>query len=214
MKKIKVGIADDHPIVLAGVNNILSACSDMEIAFASGTIDELLVLLQHNPVDVLICDYEFEDDPNADGLHLLQKIQRIVPATRVLFLSAHTGVHIVSGALNLGASGFIGKAQADFSNLAHAVRKVHSSSIYLPEALSNALLEGMFLSNKPQGLQALSKKEFAVAQMICAGQTISDIAQRLVRSPKTISNQKNAAMKKMGASNDVDMVNIMRDLSI
>lgn len=213
MKKIRVGVADDHPIILAGVNNILSACIDIDVAFTSSTIEEIVFSLQNKVVDVLICDYEFEDDPHADGLNLLQRIQRLAPLTRVLFLSTHTGTHIVSSALALGASGFIGKGQADFSNLADAVRKVHGGSIYLPAALSGELLEGMYFTGKPNGLRALSEKELTVARMICAGNSIGDVAQRLQRSPKTISNQKNAAMKKLGATNDIEMVKIMRDLS-
>ena len=213
MKKIRIGIADDHPIVLTGVSNFLSACGDMEIVFSATSIDALLQALSLHQIDVLICDYEFEDDPHADGLNLLYKIQRLAPATPVLFLSAHTGVHIVAGALKQGARGFIGKAQADFHHLAQAVRIVHAGRRYLPEGLADTLREGSFLEDKPQGLEALSEKELIVAQMICAGQSIGDIARRLQRSRKTISNQKNAAMKKIGASNDVEMVNMMRDLS-
>ena len=213
MEKIKIGIADDHPIVLAGISNIISACLDMEIIFATTAINDLLQSLQVSDIDVLICDYEFEDDPQADGLNLLRRIQRLTPEIPVLFLSAHTGIHIVSGALKQGARGFIGKGQADFTELAGAVRKVHGGRIYLPEALADSLREFSFTPDKAQGLQALSEKELVVAQMICAGQSISDIAQRLQRSPKTISNQKNAAMKKIGASNDVEMVNMMRDLT-
>lgn len=213
MKKIKIGIADDHPIVLTGVRNFLSACPDMEISFSATIIDDLLQSLQVHSVDVLICDYEFEDDPHADGLNLLRKVQRLAPSTSVLFLSAHTGVHIVAGALKQGARGFIGKGQADFHHLSQAVRMVQAGRTYLPADLEDSLREGAFLDDKPQGLQALSEKELIVAQMICAGQSISDIAQRLRRSPKTISNQKNAAMKKIGATNDVEMVNMMRDLS-
>jgi len=213
MEKIKIGIADDHPIVLAGVSNIINACGDMEIVFAASEISDLLHCLQNNVIDVLICDYEFEDDVQADGLHLLRRIQRLVPDLPILFLSAHTAVHIVSGAIRQGAGGFIGKGQADFVQLGNAVRVVHAGRTYLPEALVDSLREASLMENKPQGLQALSEKEMVVAQMICAGQSITDIAQRLRRSPKTISNQKNAAMKKIGASNDVEMVNIMRDLT-
>ena len=71
MKKIRLGIADDHPFILLGVEHIMLRCPDIEICFKSESIDHLLDQLAEIPVDVLLCDYEFEDDPNADGLNLL-----------------------------------------------------------------------------------------------------------------------------------------------
>ncbi|WP_051994639.1 response regulator transcription factor [Herbaspirillum sp. CF444] len=211
---IRVGIADDYPVVLRGVESILAPCSDMVLSFAAESIAQLMDGLTHSPVDVLLCDYAFDDDPQADGLNLLRKIRRHAPEMRVIFLSAHALSHIISGALELGAAGFIGKNKTDFVNLPQAVRSVYAGNIYLPQSLSALLLEQIFTHQAGQvGLQSLSERESAVARMICEGLSIRAIAQRLHRSPKTISNQKVAAMKKLGVSNDVELSRVFRDLN-
>ncbi|AXW64655.1 DNA-binding response regulator (plasmid) [Ralstonia solanacearum] len=213
MSRIKVGIADDHPIVLLGATSMLKDHPDIEVVFTCETIEQLLEQLVEHPVDILLCDYEFESDPQADGLHLLQRLRRLVPETRILLLSAHSTPSIVSATLSLGASGFIGKSRADFGNLATAVRKVASGSLYVPGSLSAALLSARYGKSGIVGMEALSTREVIVAQMTADGLTIGEIAARLRRSPKTISNQKVAAMKKLGVKNDVELAAVLRELS-
>ncbi|OAX57567.1 response regulator transcription factor [Xanthomonas graminis] len=212
MGRIRVGIADDHPIVLLGVNSVLKDNLDIEVVFSCEAIDQLLQLLAEHPVDVLLCDYEFESDPQADGLHLLQRLRRLVPRTAILVLSAHSAPSIVSAALSLGASGFIGKSRADFGNLVTAVRNVAAGQMYVPGSLSAALLAARYGKSGIVGVEALSAKEASVARMTADGLSIGEIATRLKRSPKTISNQKVAAMKKLGAKNDVELAALLREL--
>jgi two-component system capsular synthesis response regulator RcsB len=212
VRKIRVGIADDHPFILLGVEHIMLPCPDIEICFKSESIGQLLDRLVEIPVDVLLCDYEFEGDPYADGLNLLDRIQRISPATQVVFLSAHCSTYIVSAALKAGAAGFIGKGREGLANLAIAVRTVKSGNIYLPDSLARKMqsTEGCTGENDASR-GVLSEKEATVVRMICSGMSIGAIADRLKRSRKTVSNQKNAGMKKLGARNDVELVAIMRE---
>jgi two-component system capsular synthesis response regulator RcsB len=212
MRPISVGIADDHPVVVQGVSCLLSNQADIDIHFATERIGALLDLLIEKPVHVLVCDYEFECDRHADGLHLLARIRRIAPATRVLFLSSHSSAYIVSAALKAGADGFVGKLHDDFANLAVAVRSVHQHNVYVSESLRRRLLSTSMVGSTPTAcVGQLSQKEATVVRMICEGLSISDIASRLNRSPKTVSNQKNAGMKKLGARNDVELVKVMAE---
>ncbi|MFZ1181548.1 MAG: response regulator transcription factor [Herbaspirillum sp.] len=212
---IQVGIADDYPVVLRGVESILEHCHDIVVAFSVESIVLLLKQLEEaRPVDVLLCDYAFDDTPQADGLNLLRKIKRIAPSTHVLFLSAHAVPHIISGVLELGAAGFIGKSKTDFANLPQAIRTVQTGHIYLPSSLSSLLLEQVFWKkNQAVRLEMLSERELVVVRMICEGFSVAAIAERLHRSPKTVSNQKLSAMKKLGANNDIELSRIFRDLS-
>lgn len=213
MNTINVGIADDHPIILRGVSSYLENSHDITVRFAVDQIDQLLESLIEKPVDILLCDYEFEGDPLADGLNLLERVRRLAPHTRVVFLSSHSSAYIVSAALDAGASGFIGKRREHFANLAVAIRSVQNQTIYLPDDIREKL---MFLasgeSKKNLQLSTLSEREVTVARMICDGMSIGDIATRLNRSPKTVSNQKNAGMKKLGVRNDVELAKAMREV--
>lgn len=209
MKKIRVGVADDHPVVLHGVSELLREHIDIEVCFTVDRIESLIGALTENPVDILLCDYEFEEDTEADGLVLLERVRRLAPETKVLFLSIYSAPHIVIGALEAGAAGFIGKSRADFSNLLTAIRNVANGLLYVPAEMNRTILGTRELT----GWGSLSEKEMTVVRFICRGMSVTEIAERLSRSPKTISNQKNSAMKKVGAKNDVELSNIMRDLS-
>ncbi|APA90007.1 response regulator transcription factor (plasmid) [Paraburkholderia sprentiae WSM5005] len=212
MKKIRVGIADDHPFILLGVEHLLRPCPDMQVCFKCESIGRLLELLVEMPVDVLVCDYEFEGDPYADGLNLLDRIQRVAPAIRVVFLSSHSSTHIISAALNAGAAGFVGKGPEGFVSLAAAIRAAKNKSLFLPDSIANRMLSTTGRAAEGgSSLNSLSEKESTVVRMICDGMSIGAIAERLNRSPKTVSNQKNAGMKKLGARNDVELVTIVRE---
>ncbi|MBZ2397799.1 helix-turn-helix domain-containing protein, partial [Erwinia amylovora] len=78
---------------------------------------------------------------------------------------------------------------------------------------SAALLSARYGKHGMVGVEALSTREVIVAQMTADGLTIGEIADRLKRSPKTISNQKVAAMKKLGVKNDVELAAVLRELS-
>lgn len=212
---IRVGIADDHPVVLRGVESILEHCQDIVVVFSVESVALLFKQLEEEqPVDVLLCDYAFDDTPHADGLNLLKKIRRIAPSIHVLFLSVHAVPHIISGVLKLGAAGFIGKNKTDFASLPQAIRTVRDGHIYLPVSLSSLLLEQVFWKkNQTVRLDMLSERELIVVRMICEGFSVAEIAERLYRSPKTVSNQKLSAMKKLGANNDIELSHIFRDLS-
>jgi two-component system capsular synthesis response regulator RcsB len=135
----------------------------------------------------------------------------------VLFLSSFSAFHIVSGALNHGAAGFIGKKEEDFAALPTAVRSVYGGSVYLPASLASVVLSNVFKPDvKVRGnlQEALSPRELEVVRLLFDGSTIMEIADRLSRSPKTISNQKNSAMKKLAAKNDVELAKVVRDLGI
>lgn len=212
MERIRVGVADDHEVILVGVAAVLSRCSDIDVRFCVNNIGELLSKLTSDPVDVLLCDYEFADDPQADGTVLLRRIMRLVPNTKVVFLSQHTAPHILAEAMRAGAAGYIGKSRADFADLCQAVRSANRQPGFLPESLASQLLATVYSNRKSAGgLVSLSEKEAVVIRMICSGLTIKEVADRLRRSPKTISNQKNSAMQKLGAKNDVELVNIVRE---
>ncbi|EON11193.1 response regulator transcription factor [Pandoraea sp. SD6-2] len=212
MEKIRVGVADDHQVVLLGAQSALSRCADIDVRFLVDNITDLMSCLLDNPVDVLLCDYEFTSDAHADGVALLRRIQRYSPQTKVLFLSMHTAPHIIVEAMSAGAAGFIGKDKADYADLGQAIRSVNRQAGYLPESLASQLLATIYSGRREAvGLASLSEKEAVVVRMICDGLSITEIATRLKRSPKTISNQKNAAMQKLGVKNDVELVTAVRN---
>ncbi|VVE75787.1 response regulator transcription factor [Pandoraea sputorum] len=214
MPDIRVGIADDHPIVLTGISGILRHAPDIKLLFQADSIQSLMAHIGEHEIDVLICDYEFDGDDQADGITLLRRLVRVAPKTKVLFLSAHSATHVVSTALMEGAAGFVGKSKSDFVALTDAVRRVFYGETYVPPSIASLILYNV-INNKSRsgrGIESLSPRELEVVRLICAGHTIMEVAQRVNRSPKTISNQKNSAMKKLAVRNDVELAQAVRDL--
>ncbi|WP_429500580.1 LuxR C-terminal-related transcriptional regulator (plasmid) [Robbsia andropogonis] len=215
MKKITLGLADGHPIAMFGLSQVLADQLDFEIVFSCPQISDLLRCLVDTSVDVLLCNFEFPGDSQADGVPLLKAIRRIAPHTKILILSSCCSSYLASVALSAGASGFVGKSHRDCASLPRAVREVHDGNIYLPASLASAVLCGFFQKSDPSsGPNALSEKEGIVAHMHSNGLTISEIAARLHCSQETVSKHKNAAMRKLGARNNVELARIMRDLAM
>ena len=212
MRKINVGIADDHPVVLAGISRILKEESDIEVVFCADSISELLISTKTSVPDVLVCDYKFDDESAADGLNLIGRLRKEVPSTKLLIFSAYSDVRLISHALAAGASGFITKYGDGFRNLADAIRSVRAGRTYLPPIEAGTLLARLYNdgTQRKHGVDALSPREFEVVRLLCTGLSINEIADLVRRSPKTIGNQKCTAMQKLAAKNDVDLIKIAR----
>lgn len=215
MNRITVGIAHGHPAVLLGLRSFIKDSDDIDIVFCVDNLDELFTKLRGHCVNVLLCQYEFDDPSSGDGLNLLDRINALDSKVRVLFMTTNSGIHVISAALARGAAGFIGKEKCDFERLAEAIRVAHGGNVYLPLTIANAMLSNVFRDRYGKvGAELLSPRELEVVRMICSGQSIVEIANRLSRSPKTISNQKNSAMRKLAVRNDVELANAARDLGI
>lgn len=217
-RPIRIAVADDHPVVLAGITVTLSDAEDIEVVFKADNVKSLLADVCNHQIDVLVCDFEFEHDVQADGIAMLRRLAQLAPQTKILLLSSHTATHIVSTALANGAVGFIGKSKQEFGMLSDAIRRVYRGEKYISSPLASALLATMFSPPPPcagqNGSAPLSPREFEVVRLLCTGHSIVEISKRLHRSPKTISNQKNAAMRKLGARSDFELGQAARDLGL
>jgi two-component system capsular synthesis response regulator RcsB len=186
----------------------------MKVVFSAETITALMTYLKKIPVDILVCDYKFEDDLQKDGLDLLRKLQQCASGMHIILLSGKLAPYVVSSALKIGTAGFVGKGKSDFVDLPQVIRTVYAGNIFLSPSLSTSMHEQMYGRDKKLiAIERLSHREFNVVSMICCGMSINEIATRLKRSPKTISNQKISAMKKLGVSNDVALSLVFDELT-
>jgi two-component system capsular synthesis response regulator RcsB len=171
--------------------------------------------LQQVTYDVLITDYSFEGDSAPDGMHLLERLRRMYPMLKIVLLTAHDDIVVVRQAMRLGVLGFISKSSGAFSELPMVVRSIIAGEKYLDPTTSKVMLEYM-LVNSP-GSQTLmeanlTKRELEVIRLFVSGKTVTEIAELTDRSLKTISTQKKKAMIKLGAHNDVELINAFNRL--
>ncbi|MBU9385517.1 response regulator transcription factor [Burkholderia gladioli] len=204
---INVIVADDHPVVSAGVESILSAETDINVAGVTSTISGLLLLLQQQPCDVLICDYSFNGDQQPDGVALFKRLKRSHRDVSIIVLTAHQDIAVlVSRVMSTGVEGFLRKSSQDFTRLPAIIRRVHAGQTFVDPAVAAELLEAGRATQA--SVESLSERELEVFRMLGRGMSVTEIAMHMNRSIKTISHQKMKAMHKLGARSDADLYRI------
>lgn len=202
--KSTVVIADDHPIVLAGICNFIDRNPEFEIIGLAQTPLALIRLMQSREPDIVICDYSMPcEDGVGDGLKLISYLNRNFQKARILIFTMLSSSAIVEEMYRAGASGVVRKS-GDLRELRSALIMLAAQQEYrssnLP-AQNLALAEGGGVS-----VASLSPREFEVIRLYVNGLGVGDIAKRLNRSSRTVSSQKVNAMRKLGVDTDQKLV--------
>jgi two-component system, NarL family, captular synthesis response regulator RcsB len=207
MNPLRIVLADDHAVVLAGVRAVLERTEPpIEIVGAAQGAEELIALLDRVPCDVLVTDFSMPSpsDHGQDGLRMLQTIRRTHPLLRVVVLTMLDNPSILR-AIREMAHGLISK-RSDLRELPAAVAVVGAGRSYLSPMLQAALE-----SESGRLETALTARETEVIRLFADGYSVSEIARRLNRSVKTISHQKADAMRKLGIDNHSQLYAYARD---
>ena len=120
MNKIKILIADDHPMIRNRIRQILSDDPGLEVTSEAGTADEVMNVIRESPVDLIILDFHM---PGPGGLKLLEQIHQFYPHIRILILTALSEGFIKTKLISAGASGFISKENAS-EELVNEIRRI------------------------------------------------------------------------------------------
>lgn len=200
-KKVEILIADDHPIVRAGFKQVLADTGDMEVAAEAANGQEVMNLIRKRDFDIILLDISM---PGRNGLEVLKDIKALKPKIPVLFLSIYPEEQYAIRALRAGASGYLTKASAPHE-LISAIRKVTSGGKYISAALAEKLTDylGTDLDKAPH--EKLSDRELQVMLMIASGKTVSQIAQELCLSVKTVSTYRSHILEKMKLKNNAEI---------
>ncbi|MCK9230590.1 MAG: response regulator transcription factor [Syntrophales bacterium] len=201
MKKIRILIADDHPIVRAGFKQVLSETADMEVTDEAGNGQEVMALIRKKEHDVILLDISM---PGRSGLEVLKDLKEEKPKLPVLILSMYPEEQYAIRALRAGASGYLTKASAP-NELIAAIRKVAQGGKYISTTLGERLTDflGSDITRPPHEL--LSDREYQVMLMIASGKTVSAIGDELCLSVKTISTYRRNILEKMKLKNNAEI---------
>ena len=199
---INILIADDHSVVRRGIKQILSEESDMQVLGEAANADEIFEQLYLKEWDILILDITM---PGKSGLDALIEINQRKPELKVLILSMHPEEEIALRALKTGASGYLNKDSVP-DELVKAIRKIHTGGRYISSSLAETILTMMDKdSSGTQPHEDLSEREFQVFCLIASGRTLTQIADELSLSIKTISTYRSRIIEKMGLKTNVDI---------
>jgi DNA-binding NarL/FixJ family response regulator len=199
---IKVLLADDHTLVRDGLRHILQQASGFEVAGEACDSATTLALIRATHAHVLVLDLSM---PGRNGIELIKQIKDEKPALRILVLTMHAEQQYAVRAFKAGASGYLTKESAS-AELVGAVTKIASGGVYVSLAMAERF--ALALNEPADALphQRLSDREFEVFRRIVAGQSITEIANELSVSVKTISTHKTRILDKMQMPNENGLV--------
>ncbi|GAB7125660.1 response regulator [Silvimonas sp. JCM 19000] len=211
---LKVIIADDHPIVLLGLEQTLARIPFIKRVSKAHDGRQLIQMLHEDMPDLIVSDYSMPGADTPDGLILFRHIRRLAPQCKLIILTMLDNVAFIESMLKSGADGVMNK-QDDLADLAEAIQSVMVGRQYLGRSVLHArALAGQMPDEETGGLRTLSQRELEVMRLYATGRCITEIAQQLNRSVKTISHQKKSAMEKLGARNDMELFQLARELHL
>jgi DNA-binding NarL/FixJ family response regulator len=195
-KILKVILADDHPIVRAGIRTELDKMPSVKVLAEATDGREAIELIRTHQPDVVFMDISM---PGLNGLEATGRIAKEFPKVKVIILSRHENEEYFWHALKAGAAGYILK-KAALSELEAAIQRVMGGEIYLSKEISNRLREKLPLHQISQAkspLDDLTARQREILQLIAEGQTTKAIAFILKVSPKTVEYHRAKLMERL-----------------
>ena len=198
---IRILIADDHAVVREGLKRILNDTPDMTVTGEASSGQELLDLVRSQPGEVVVLDLAM---PGRGGIDTLRQLKREKPELPVLILSIYPEDQYAVRALRDGASGYLTKESAP-DELVGAIRKAAQGRKYVSPALAERLALDLEADGTALPHETLSNREYQVMLMLSSGMTVSEIADELALSVKTISTNRARLLKKMRMKTNAEL---------
>ncbi|KAB0661682.1 MULTISPECIES: response regulator transcription factor [Burkholderia] len=199
---IRVLIADDHALVREGLRHILQSASGFEVVGEAHDGASTIALMRDRDADVLVLDLSM---PGRNGVELIKQVKDEKPGLHILVLTMHAEQQYAVRAFRAGASGYMTKESAS-AELVAALSKIAAGGVYVSLTMAEQFAQSL---NEPTDLlphQRLSDREFDVFRRVTIGESISEIAQALCVSVKTVSTYKTRILEKMQMPNDTALV--------
>jgi two-component system invasion response regulator UvrY len=199
--KKRILVVDDHALVRAGFRELIDATEDLEVAAEAGTGASALDLATTKDFDVVMLDISL---PDASVVETVTLLQRRRPNLPILIVSMHAEEQYAVNLLRAGASGFFSKA-GEAKDLLEALRTIVSGRKYISRSLAEALaLEASGHAPEPAHRQ-LSNREFQIFVQLACGKTVTQIAEEVHLSVKTISTYRTRILQKMECTRNADL---------
>ena len=198
---IRVIVADDHPLLRAGLVSVLNASTDLRVVGEAGNGAEVLRSIRDTTFDVLLLDVSM---PGKSGLDLMRQLRKDHPRLPILIVSSHPEDQYALRAIKAGASGYVTKMSAP-ADLVTAVRTVATGRKFITPALAELLADHIERPDDGTPHESLSDREFQTLKMIAAGHSLTHIAEELCISVKTVSVYRSRVLEKMRMKGNVEL---------
>lgn len=196
-RKIRVVLADDHPVVRNGLAAIVDQQTDMEVVGEAGDGDEAITLFTRLQPDVMVLDLRM---PKRDGVAVVQQVMELNPKARLLIMTTYDGDEDIFRCLTQGAKGYLLK-DAPRQEILSAIRAVSEDRPYTSSSIAAKALQRMA---KP----SLTQRELDVLQLVALGRSNKDIARRLNITEGTAKTHVKSILTKLDAISRTEAVGV------
>jgi two-component system, NarL family, response regulator len=196
-RKIRVVLADDHPVVRNGLAAIVDQQTDMEVIAEAGDGDEAIALYRRLQPDVMVLDLRM---PKRDGVAVVQQVMELNPKARLLIMTTYDGDEDIFRCLTQGAKGYLLK-DAPRQEILSAIRAVSEDRPYTSSSIAAKALQRMA---KP----SLTQRELDVLQLVALGRSNKDIARRLNITEGTAKTHVKSILTKLDAISRTEAVGV------
>ena len=198
---IRVILCDDHALIRRGIRDTLADAPDMRVVGEAGDYTELRGLMRTEACDVLVLDINLPGRSGLDALHALKDEGSPV---KVLVVSMYPEDQYAIRALRAGAFGYVNKG-GDPQAIVKAVRTVAQGRKYVTPEIAQMLVDSLTAPATEQLHQKLSDRELQTLVLIASGKRLSDIAEALMLSPKTVSVYRARVLEKLQLANNSEL---------
>lgn len=212
MPPVRVILADDHPIILEALAQVLSVAGEFDVITRCADGDEALAAVRRARPDVLVLDVRM---PRRNGMEVLREIHREQLPTRVVLLTAEVTDEEVVDAVRLGVGGIVLKEAAP-RQLLQAVRTVAAGGDYIDESSIRKALDRMLRreAGNAEAARLLTARELEIVRLVASGLRNKQIGDKLSITEGTVKIHLHAIYQKLGVSGRVELSNYARDKAL
>jgi len=192
---IKIAITDDHPLLLAGLKNILSSSEDIDVVGCYATAAEMRLALKTQAVDILLLDINL---PDANGLDLLSELKALQPEMHILIISVHNEYAVINSVLSQGAKGYIQK-NASVDEIKEGIYTLLKGQKYV--CSQTRLVIEKKNSDELNRVPELTRREREILVEAAQGLTTPQIAEKLFISTHTVESHRKNLIEKFQSKN-------------
>lgn len=208
--KIKVALADDHQLLVGGIELLLKEHPAIEIMITAYNGKELVEALKHQEVDIIMMDINM---PEMDGVETIKVVKKEFPKINTLILSTLDDTKLIRKMLKLGAMGYVLK-NTSREELVKAIETVNDGDYYFTPAIQRKVLafpnereRKEKKSYKREGHHAsLTNRELEILRLIAEEYTGPEIAERLFISINTVETHRKNMVQKLGVKNTIGLI--------
>jgi DNA-binding NarL/FixJ family response regulator len=194
-------LLEDHPIFRLGVRQLVARRWPEASIAEAGTLAEAVTAVRRQPVDLAVVDLNL---PDATGHEPIAQLLRAAPGLRLLVVSLNSEADYARRALQMGAAGYLAKDRAPEELLA-ALERIAAGGRYITASLAEQLADVVTGRRGGGAHEELSVQEYRVMIRLAEGERLTEVAERMHLSPKTVSTYRSRILEKLGLSSNVEL---------